>query len=69
MFVAWGFTGGNNSYADAMIYASQSAVSMDPRSITIDVNRTGEVLRLILRFGGPLFIGLAALAVRNQIKR
>jgi hypothetical protein len=67
--MAWGFTGGTNNYADAMIYASQSAVSMQPRSITIEISRTGEVLRLILRFAGPLFIGLAALAVRNQFKR
>jgi hypothetical protein len=29
----------------------------------------GEAIRLVLRVGGPVLLGLAALAVRGRVKR
>ncbi|SEG78762.1 Pentapeptide repeat-containing protein [Thermomonospora echinospora] len=66
-----GFPGAPPSYLDALLYAFRSAFAVDIKTPTVPetVTRWGQVIRIALRIAGPLFIGLAALAIRNQVKR
>ncbi|REE96657.1 pentapeptide repeat-containing protein [Thermomonospora umbrina] len=66
-----GFPGPHPSYLDALLYAFRSAFAIDIKTSTVPeaVTRWGQVIRIALRIAGPLFIGLAALAIRNRVKR
>jgi hypothetical protein len=68
---AVGFSGGDPSFRDAVIYAAQSTISIASgnRALTEHVSWVGEVVRIILRLAGPVLLGLALLAVRNRVKR
>ncbi|MFC4085502.1 pentapeptide repeat-containing protein [Amycolatopsis samaneae] len=67
-FQHFGITGVSLSYGDGLLDVVGSAMGLDvvkPETLT----RCGHVLRMIVRIGSPLFLGLAALAVRNRVKR
>lgn len=56
---------------DPLLYSLRSTVAVDVKTIALpeDVTRWGQVFHIMLRIAGPLFVGLAALAIRNQVKR
>jgi hypothetical protein len=66
-----GFPGPPITYLDALLYSLRSIVAVDVKSAAVpeDVTRWGQIIRILLRITGPLFIGLAALAIRNRVKR
>ncbi|TMQ94747.1 hypothetical protein ETD83_23625 [Actinomadura soli] len=66
-----GFPGKPVPYLDALLYSLRSTVAVDVKSAAVpeEVTRWGQVFRVILRIAGPLFVGLAALAIRNRVKR
>ena len=65
-----GFPGKVPGYADCLLYAAGSVLSLDLaghlRAVLTD---WGQLIRMILRVCGPLLLGLGALAVRGRIKR
>ncbi len=66
-----GFAGGSPGFAGCVLYAAGSVVSLDVliRHVPAVLTEWGDVVRLALRVGGPVLLGLAALAVRAQVKR
>jgi hypothetical protein len=55
---------------DCLLYASGSVLSLDlnghlPGTLT----DWGQVIRMVLRVGGPVLLGLGALAMRGRVKR
>jgi hypothetical protein len=70
LLAGWGLAvSGHQSYVDGLVVASQSAVSLSPGADSPDLGSGGEFLRVIMRLAGPLFIGLALLAIRARVKR
>ena len=68
---AWGFTG-NPSYGDTLLFSAESTSSLfraptPPAGATL--KDAGHVLQIGLRLLGPLFFGLALLALRGRVKR
>lgn len=66
-----GFPGKPVPYIDALLYSVRSAFVINVKSATLPetITRWGEVFRIVLRIAVPLLLGLAALAVRNRVKR
>jgi Pentapeptide repeats (9 copies) len=66
-----GFPGKPVGYLDALLYSLRSAVSVEVKTPALpeQVTRWGQLVRILLRVTGPLFVGLAILAVRNRVKR
>jgi hypothetical protein len=66
-----GFNRGDPSFRDALIYATQSTLSLasSTKALTDRVSWAGEALRIVLRLTGPILLALAVLSVRNRIKR
>jgi hypothetical protein len=66
-----GFPGKPVPYIDALLYSLRSTVAVDVKTSAVpeNVTRWGQVFRIMLRIAGPLFVGLAALAIRNRVKR
>jgi hypothetical protein len=66
-----GFPGKPVPYIDAWLYSMRSAFVINLKSAVLPetVTRWGEVFRIILRITVPLLLGLAALALRNRVKR
>jgi uncharacterized protein YjbI with pentapeptide repeats len=66
-----GFPGKPVPYIDAWLYSMRSAFVINVKSAVLPetVTRWGEVFRIILRITVPLLLGLAALALRNRVKR
>jgi hypothetical protein len=65
-----GFPGHAHGYVDCLLYASGSVLSLDlnghlPGTLT----DWGQVIRMVLRVGGPVLLGLGALAMRGRVKR
>ena len=65
-----GFPGHAHGYVDCLLYASGSVLSLDlnghlPGTLT----DWGQVIRMVLRVGGPVLLGLGALALRGRVKR
>jgi hypothetical protein len=51
----------------SLLYAAESTLSLvNP---AVELTGPDRVLRIGLRLGGPLLLGLALLAVRNRVKR
>ena len=63
----WGFTP-DRSYGRALLFSLESSISL-LRTPEANLTITGEVIQIILRLAGPLFVGLALLALRGRVKR
>ncbi|GAA2116808.1 pentapeptide repeat-containing protein [Actinomadura alba] len=67
-----GFPGQHHpAYLDTLLYSLRAAFSVDVKTAALpeSITRWGQVFRVMLRIAGPLFVGLAALAIRNRVKR
>lgn len=66
-----GFADKQVSYLDALLHSLRSATAVSVTSATgsESVTRWGQVYQIPLRIAGPLFVALAALAIRNRVKR
>ena len=66
-----GFQGHVPRYPYCVLYAAGSVLSLSLASSHLPVVMTawGDVIRIVLRVGGPVLLGLAALAVRGRVKR
>ena len=66
-----GFPGPVPSYLYCVLYAVGSVVSLSLASGHLPAVLTawGDAIRIVLRIGGPVLLGLAALAVRGRVKR
>lgn len=66
-----GFAGRSPGLAASMLYAAGSVVSLDVvvQHVPVVLTEWGEAARLLLRVGGPVLLGLAALALRGRVKR
>jgi hypothetical protein len=57
-------------YLDCLLYASGSLLSLDlPGHLPTTLTDWGQLIRIVLRIGGPVLLGLGALAVRGRLKR
>jgi hypothetical protein len=63
----WGFRP-DRSYGHALLFSLQSGISL-LRTPEAKLTVAGEVIQIILRLAGPLFVGLALLALRGRVKR
>ena len=64
-----GFSGGTPHFGQCVLYAAGSVVSLNLGHVPSVLTSWGDVVRLVLRIGGPILLGLAALAVRGRVKR
>jgi Pentapeptide repeats (9 copies) len=65
-----GFPGSIPSYIDCLLYAAGSVLSLDLTGHLPDqLTDWGQLVRMVLRVGGPVLLGLGALAVRGRVKR
>jgi uncharacterized protein YjbI with pentapeptide repeats len=66
-----GFEGPVPRYLNCLLYAVGSVVSLSLASGHLPTVMTawGDVTRIVLRIGGPVLLGLAALAFRGRVKR
>ena len=66
-----GFPGPVPSYLYCALYAAGSVVSLSLANGHLPAVLTawGDAIRIVLRVGGPVLLGLAALAVRGRVKR
>ena len=64
-----GFPGVTPDFGPCVLYAAGSVVSLDLGHVPGVLTNWGDVVRLALRIGGPILLGLAALAVRGRVKR
>lgn len=66
-----GFTGAVPGYRYCALYAAGSVLSLSLANGHLPTVLTawGDVIRIVLRVGGPVLLGLAALAVRGRVKR
>ena len=63
----WGFRP-DRDYGRSLIFATQSSVSL-LRPLEAKLTAGGQVIQIVLRLAGPLFIGLALLSLRGRVKR
>ncbi len=63
----WGFRL-DRSYWRALLFSVESSISL-LRAPTAKLTAGGEVIQIVLRLAGPLFFGLALLALRGRVKR
>ncbi|WP_151483795.1 pentapeptide repeat-containing protein [Streptomyces albicerus] len=66
-----GFPGEPVPYLDALLYSLRATIAVDVKSTTVpeNVNRWGQIFQILLRIVGPLLVALAAMAIRNRVKR
>ena len=65
----WGFHPAR-SYGRSLVFAVQSSISLLRAAIpTVHQTAGGQVIEIILRLAGPLFFGLALIALRGRVKR
>jgi uncharacterized protein YjbI with pentapeptide repeats len=64
---AFGFQA-NRAYFRSLLFATESAISL-LRPPPANLTAGGEVVQIALRLIGPLFLGLALLALRGRVKR
>ncbi len=69
MFNVEGLVNGRSAFADDGFRAALLSSTALFRSSGLVLNETGEWLQVLLRFTGPILLGLAALALRARIKR
>lgn len=56
-------------WLDALFYSLNSSTSLLSVTQQEQLTGTGSVVQILLRLLGPLFVGLALLAIRNRVKR
>lgn len=66
-----GFPGLTASFWDSVVFAAGAVLSLDltNKHLPGTLTEWGDVIRIFLRIAGPVFLGLAALAVRGRVKR
>jgi hypothetical protein len=64
----WGFSS-HESFGRALAFSAQSATNLVRTSPAHPLTLAGEWLQICLRLLGPLFFGLALLALRGRVKR
>jgi hypothetical protein len=65
-----GFGGPTHGYPDCLLYAAGSVLSLDLSGhLPAQLTDWGQLIRMVLRIGGPVLLGLGALAVRGRVKR
>jgi uncharacterized protein YjbI with pentapeptide repeats len=66
-----GYKSHSQPFDDNLVAVLQSAVSIEPKaSVFADaLTNPGQLIRILLKVSGPLFIGLTLLSIRNRIKR
>lgn len=65
-----GFPGPAPGYPDCLLYAAGSVLSLDLGGhLPVQLTDWGQLIRMVLRVGGPVLLGLGALAVRGRVKR
>jgi hypothetical protein len=68
----WGFPAAHphphHPYGRALLFALDSSISL-LRAPTTTLTAGGQVIQIFLRLAGPLFFGLALLALRGRVKR
>jgi hypothetical protein len=65
-----GFPGHTPGYLDCLLYAAGSVLSLDLTGhLAAQLTDWGQLIRMVLRVGGPVLLGLGALAVRGRVKR
>jgi uncharacterized protein YjbI with pentapeptide repeats len=68
-FLAWGFPAGTRlDYAGSLRFTLRAATSL-LRGSDQALTPTGEWIELVLRFLGPVLLGLAVLALRGRVRR
>jgi uncharacterized protein YjbI with pentapeptide repeats len=68
-FLAWGFPAGTRmDYTSSLRFTLRAATSL-LRGSDQALTPTGEWIELVLRFLGPLLLGLAVLALRGRVRR
>jgi len=66
----FGFDAGDSiTFGHALRVAVASATSLVRPLDDSELNGTGFAIEVLLRFGGPILLALAALAIRSQVKR
>lgn len=63
----WGFDP-SRGYGSSLLFAVQSSIGL-LRAPDAKLSAGGEVVQIALRIAGPLFFGLAVLALRSRVKR
>ena len=69
LFSLFGFNAGKQPDGGALIFAAESAISLLRQPETQSLTAGGHVIQIVLRLAGPLFFGLALLALRGRVKR
>jgi hypothetical protein len=64
----FGFDAGKHPDNGTLLFALESSVSL-LRAPEATLTPAGEVIQIVLRLAGPLFFGLALLALRGRVKR
>jgi hypothetical protein len=64
----FGFHGARPTYGRALLFGVESSISV-LRAPQANLSVAGEVIQIALRLLGPLFVGLALLALRSGVKR
>jgi len=64
----WDFRPKDRSYERALLFSLESSISL-LRAPEATLTAGSEVIQLLLRLAGPLFFGLALLALRGRVKR
>jgi hypothetical protein len=65
------FVGRSPGFMGCVLYAAGALVSLNvvTQHVPGVLTDWGEFIRLVLRVGGPVLLGLSALAIRGQVKR
>lgn len=67
---AVGFTGTHTGFGVTVLYVAEAALSLGGGTAeTGMLTWQGQLLRILMRLTGPLFIGLTLLSIRNRVKR
>jgi hypothetical protein len=64
----WGFHP-DRTYWGALLFSVESSISLLRAPEGVHLRHGGEVIQIVLRLAGPLFFGLALLALRGRVKR
>ncbi|EWC64314.1 hypothetical protein UO65_0358 [Actinokineospora spheciospongiae] len=66
----FGFAAPGLGFGASAVYTTGAAVSLEPKLFgTVVLTWPGELVRILVRLCGPLFLGLALISVRNRVKR
>jgi Pentapeptide repeats (9 copies) len=69
LFGLIGFDDDKQAEAGTLVFAVESSISLLRAPDAQDLTVAGHIIQIVLRLAGPLFFGLALLALRGRIKR